>query len=361
MHPLHRFVPTAPRAHALTVPPPHHEPVLSIAECRAVLEMETQTGKRMRSLVSFLNSNDPGAVMPEPERERFLARCEQFTDCTYMEDRWPSVGTGALRYPADEPPPLFSPRHQQMARQRAAVMDQLAADIGSASTSLLTRRCAPLEASLAELQNLIVQLMTDTQPTLCAQLESTLSAIAKRPVPTDGTGCRIAGEVNRLQKFGLDPLGPTIEALKTLRGLSKGNGARPFTRFTQPAYFNKWDRALRAVEREDWAKFERQAKELRQLHAELVPPTVPPRPQPSPQQSPPPVPPRPQPMPRSQRPIASVDPIPRSHGLPAFQRELADTKPPGSHLPSPSWHWSYSPMPEEDLPSGLISPGGMPE
>ncbi len=277
MHPVHSFSSTAASASRVLNAPPHHEPDLSPAQSRALIDMEHNTATRIQSLMSFLDSSDPGAAMHHESRDAFRARCEALIDCSHLQDRWPGVGTAALKYPANEPPPLFSPRHQQMAQQRAEKAKELAADIGKVSTSLLSLLCLPLQTSLSRLQDLLVQLMTDTQPEICAKVESVLSSIDKRPAAIDGESCRVGSDVNRLMLLGQNPLGPTIDAVESLVALGSGNGDGRFTRSTQPEYFKKWDRALRTMERADWARFKVLVEELKKCHAELVPPAVPPR------------------------------------------------------------------------------------
>lgn len=295
MHSLYSAFPTAATSSTVTVAPPHHEPVLSPADSRAVLEVVHDTGTRVRSLVSFLNSNDPGATMPPTVREAFLARCNALIDCSYLEDRWPGVGTGALRFPASEPPPSLSPRHQQMATQRAKAADDLAADISKIPHSLLKQICLPLQTGLGELQDLISSLMADCRPEICARLESLMAAVDRRAAPRDGTGCRIASDVQRVLNFDSSSLRPTIEALKSLLTLGRGRGDGSFTPQTQPAYFDAWKRALKSMERADWPRFETQIDSLRKLRADLLPPDLPERPrwlQDSLSQSPPPLTPR---------------------------------------------------------------------
>jgi hypothetical protein len=271
---LYSALPVTSTSRTVTVAPPHHESVLSPADSRAVLALEHDTGVRIRSLVSFLNSDDPGAAMPPATREAFLAQCDALNDCSYLEDRWPGVGTGDLKFPDHLPPPSFSPRHQQLAVQRAKAAVALAADIGKIPLSLLKQFCAPLHADLAELQDLINKLMTDCRPDICARLESFLSIIDRRAVPKDGTDCRVARDVQRVLHFDATALKPTIDALNTLLALGVGKGDGSFNRQTQPDYFDTWDRALKSMERADWSRFKVQIDLLHRLRADLLPPDL---------------------------------------------------------------------------------------
>ncbi|OWQ89056.1 hypothetical protein CDN98_00400 [Roseateles terrae] len=229
------------------------------------------------ALARFLSSQDPGAHMLEARRRQLIERTVRAADAHYMEDQWPDVGTGTLAYPDNRLLPAFSKMHWEVTEARTTVIDLIAEEAGANAWRNLSILAVPLRTELDHLKQQLGQLDqlgVALHPASVGRAERQLQWVDIRPAVSGSADCVIAHEVDKLD-FLCGTVQRTTKAVKALRSALTGyksvHGETPFFNAeNHPAYYHQWLRAVKCVEKEDWATFSAQVKGLRAERSRLL-------------------------------------------------------------------------------------------
>ncbi len=253
------------------------------------------------SFIAFLQSDDPAAVMPPDRRNSLLARAAQAADTRYMEDQWPQVGTGLQPFPPDRPLPAFTLRHYEQALQQTGVLAGVAKECNAMAKARLESFLEPVQNALISVDLMLGPLLGFDRLPAREEAFRLVRRLEDWRTAHNGHDCRIASKVEALTTPRTPvSLTQTQEAMDELLKLRRGydGNLTDLSAEKQPAFRARWDRMHLLLEQDDWPAFQRELAEMKQLRTELLSPT-----------------------------------------LQSF----------------------YSPMPAEDLPSGLLGPGDTPE
>lgn len=253
------------------------------------------------TFIAFLQSDDPAAVMPPDRRESLLARARQAADTGYMEDQWPQVGTGLQQFPPDRPLPAFTLHHYEQALQQTGILAGVAKECNAMAKAKLESFLEPVRNELIDVETSLGMLPGTYRLPARDETARLVRRLDEWRTAHHGTDCRIASKVDSLttprKPVSLRQTREAVDALMRLRRGYDGN-LTDLSAEKQPAFRARWDRLFALLEQDDLAAFQRELEEMKQLRTELLSPT-----------------------------------------LQSF----------------------YSPMPAEDLPSGLLGPGDTPE
>lgn len=220
---------------------------LSEAESQAFMVAQKQNRTVASRLMDFLQSDDPGARMPAPQREDLLLTCQNIADLReYVKHNLANEVRGTGTNQIHMTMPLVG-HHQSLARQHKIALETVMHQLVANARAQLDLPLADLREAIGHLEAACRALQSPREMSIASQAERLLSQAI--PVRQDGMEPpRIAATV-RFVTTMKDKVGETANLVRRLVNLEQDLKLRtPGSSPGKDANRDLWNNALEAVD-----------------------------------------------------------------------------------------------------------------